>query len=128
DVAIRPSARAARSMAIAKNREVAFAFDIGSRTYGVAGWARPGPCLATVDLSISQDALGFKFQGGADETHALVRSAVVRNRGRRDCSDLDRSRDIMAGVSYAVAFSPFRYCGCGGIGRQRSHSRSKKGG
>src|SRR5499427_8669200 len=32
-------------MAIAKNREVAFAFDIGSRTYGVAGWARPGAAL-----------------------------------------------------------------------------------
>jgi hypothetical protein len=65
---------------------------------------------------------GFKFQGEADETPAFVRATAVGNRGRRDCSDLDRSRDIMAGVSYAVAFSPSRYCGCGGIRRQRSHS------
>src|SRR5262249_33449541 len=86
---------------------------------------RPRALPATVDLSISRDALGFKFQGEADETPALVRTAVVRNRG---CSDLDRSRDITAGVLYPVAFSPSRYCGCGGIGRQRTHSRSKQGG
>src|SRR5215831_16080836 len=47
-------------MAIAKNREVAFAFDIGSRTYGVAGWARPGPCLRQSTCRYRKMPFGFE--------------------------------------------------------------------
>src|SRR5215467_8956402 len=62
DVPIRPSAHAARSMAIAQNREVAFAFDIGSRTYGVAGWARPGPACDSrpIDIARCPSVLNFR--------------------------------------------------------------------
>jgi general secretion pathway protein H len=51
DIAVR--LRAARSMAIAQNREVAFAFDTGSRTYGVDGLGAPKALPATVDVSIT---------------------------------------------------------------------------
>ena len=51
DIAVR--LRAARSMAIADNREVAFAFDTASRTYGVVGMGAPQALSATVDVSMT---------------------------------------------------------------------------
>jgi prepilin-type N-terminal cleavage/methylation domain-containing protein len=51
DIAVR--LRAARSMAIAENREVAFTFDAGTRTYGVAGIGAPRALPAAVDLLLT---------------------------------------------------------------------------
>jgi general secretion pathway protein H len=45
--------RAARSMAIAQQREVAFAFDSGTRTYGVDGVAAPRAVPAAVEVSVT---------------------------------------------------------------------------
>lgn len=45
--------RAARSMAIAQNRDVAFALDMHTRTYGVAGIGAPQPLPADVDVSVT---------------------------------------------------------------------------
>jgi general secretion pathway protein H len=45
--------RAARSLAIAQQREVAFSFDSGTRTYGVAGLGTPRPLPAAVEVSIT---------------------------------------------------------------------------
>jgi general secretion pathway protein H len=45
--------RAARSMAIAQNREVSFALDTDTRTYGVAGLGPPKTLPAAVDLSVT---------------------------------------------------------------------------
>jgi general secretion pathway protein H len=51
DVATR--LRAARTMAIVEQREVAFAFDSGTRTYGVAGMGAPHALPAAVDVSVT---------------------------------------------------------------------------
>jgi general secretion pathway protein H len=51
DIAVR--LRAARSTAIAENREVAFVFDTGTRTYGVAGMGAPRALPAAVDVSVT---------------------------------------------------------------------------
>ena len=51
DIAVR--LRAARSMAIAENREVAFAFDAGTRTYSVDGMGAPRALPAAVGLSVT---------------------------------------------------------------------------
>jgi general secretion pathway protein H len=51
DIAVR--LRAARSTAIAENREVAFAFDAGTRTYGVDGMGAPRALPAAVDLTVT---------------------------------------------------------------------------
>jgi general secretion pathway protein H len=51
DIAVR--LRAARSMAIAEDREVAFAFDTRTRTYGVAGMGAPRALPAAVDVSMT---------------------------------------------------------------------------
>jgi general secretion pathway protein H len=45
--------RAARSMAIAQNRDVAFALDTDRRTYGVAGVGAPQTLPATIGLSVT---------------------------------------------------------------------------
>jgi general secretion pathway protein H len=45
--------RAARSLAIAQQREVAFAFDTETRTYGVAGLGAPRAVPSTVDVSVT---------------------------------------------------------------------------
>jgi general secretion pathway protein H len=45
--------RAARSFAIAQQREVAFAFDTRARTYGVAGLGAPRALPAAVDVSMT---------------------------------------------------------------------------
>jgi general secretion pathway protein H len=45
--------RAARSMAIAQNRDVAFALDTDRRTYGVAGVGAPQTIPATIGLSVT---------------------------------------------------------------------------
>jgi|SRR5215831_14286350 len=45
--------RAARSMAIAQNRDVAFALDTGARTYGVAGAGAPKTLPATINLAVT---------------------------------------------------------------------------
>src|SRR5262245_50789287 len=45
--------RAARSMAIAQNRDVAFALDTGRRTYAVAGFGAPQTIPATIGLSVT---------------------------------------------------------------------------
>jgi general secretion pathway protein H len=45
--------RAARSLAIAEQREVAFAFDSGTRTYGVAGLGASRSLPAAVEVSIT---------------------------------------------------------------------------
>jgi general secretion pathway protein H len=44
--------RAARALAIAQNREIAFAFDAKVRTYAVDGIGRPEPLPSEADLSI----------------------------------------------------------------------------
>src|SRR5262249_5724300 len=82
----------------------------------------------TLDEGHRKMPFGFKFQGEADETPALVRTSVGRNRRRWGRGDLDRSRGIVAGVSYTDGFSASRYRGCGGIGRQRWHRRRKQAG
>jgi general secretion pathway protein H len=51
DIAVR--LRAARSMAVAQNREVAFALDTTARTYGVDGMDAPRALPATVDVLIT---------------------------------------------------------------------------
>jgi general secretion pathway protein H len=51
DMAIR--LRAARSLAIAQQREVVFAFDSGTRTYGVAGLGAPRALPAALDVSVT---------------------------------------------------------------------------
>jgi len=45
--------RMARSMAIAQNRDISFAFDIETRTYGVAGTGAPQTLPAAIDLSVT---------------------------------------------------------------------------
>jgi general secretion pathway protein H len=45
--------RAARSMAIAQNRDVAFAVDTDARTYGVAGTGAPQTLPATINLAVT---------------------------------------------------------------------------
>jgi len=45
--------RAARSMAIAQNRDVAFALDTGRRTYAVAGVGAPRAIPANIGLSVT---------------------------------------------------------------------------
>ena len=45
--------RAARSMAIAQNRDVAFALDTDARTYGVAGTGAPKTLPADLDVSVT---------------------------------------------------------------------------
>jgi general secretion pathway protein H len=45
--------RTARSMAIAQNRDVAFAFDTETRTYVVAGTGAPQVLPAAIDLSVT---------------------------------------------------------------------------
>jgi general secretion pathway protein H len=45
--------RAARALAIAENREAAFAFDAQARTYAVEGTGRPEPLPAGAGLSIT---------------------------------------------------------------------------
>jgi general secretion pathway protein H len=45
--------RAARSLAIVQQREVAFAFDSGTRTYGVAGLGAPAALPAAVNVSLT---------------------------------------------------------------------------
>jgi len=45
--------RAARSMAIAQNRDVSFALDTDRRTYGVAGVGAPQTIPATIGLSVT---------------------------------------------------------------------------
>jgi general secretion pathway protein H len=45
--------RAARAMAVAQNREIAFAFDTQARTYAVEGTGRPEPLPPGADLSIT---------------------------------------------------------------------------
>jgi general secretion pathway protein H len=45
--------RAARSLAIAQQREVAFAFDIETHTYGVAGVGAPRTLPAAVEVSVT---------------------------------------------------------------------------
>jgi len=51
DIAVK--LRTARSMAIAQNRDVAFAFDTETRTYGVAGTGAPQALPAAIDLSVT---------------------------------------------------------------------------
>ncbi len=45
--------RAARSMAIAQNRDVSFALDTDARTYGVAGTGAPQTLPAPIDVSVT---------------------------------------------------------------------------
>ena len=45
--------RAARSLAIAQNRDVSFAIDTDTRTYGVAGTGAPQTLPATVDVAVT---------------------------------------------------------------------------
>jgi general secretion pathway protein H len=45
--------RAARNMAVAEQREVAFAFDSGTRTYGIAGMGAPHALPEAVDVSVT---------------------------------------------------------------------------
>ncbi len=45
--------RAARALAIAQNREIAFAFDAQARTYAVEGTGRPEPLPPGAGLSIT---------------------------------------------------------------------------
>lgn len=45
--------RAARSMAIAQNHDVAFTFDAAARTYGVAGTGAPQTVPVAIDVSVT---------------------------------------------------------------------------
>jgi general secretion pathway protein H len=45
--------RAARNLAIAQNRDVAFALDTDARTYGVVGTGPPQTLPAATDLSVT---------------------------------------------------------------------------
>jgi general secretion pathway protein H len=45
--------RTARSMAIAQNRDVSFALDTDTRTYGVVGTGAPQALPAAIDLSVT---------------------------------------------------------------------------
>src|SRR5262249_38095016 len=58
DIAVK--LRAARSMAIAQNRDVAFAFDTETRTYGVTGTGAPQVLPAAIDLSVTTARTQFR--------------------------------------------------------------------
>jgi general secretion pathway protein H len=87
--------RTARSMAIAQNRDVAFAFDTETRTYGVAGTGAPQALPAAIDLLVTTARTQF---GETKDAHLVFFSDGTSSGGTIQLSDQRQS--VAIGVEW----------------------------
>jgi general secretion pathway protein H len=87
--------RAARSMAIAQNRDVSFALDTNTRTYGVAGTGSPQTLPAAIDVSVTT---GRQYIRETKEAHLVFFSDGTSSGGTIRLADQNQS--VAIGVEW----------------------------
>jgi general secretion pathway protein H len=87
--------RAARSMAIAQNRDVSFALDTDARTYSVAGTGSPQTLPAAIDVSVTTARSQIRE---AKEAHLVFFSDGTSSGGTIRLADQNQS--VAIGVEW----------------------------